>query len=103
MIWETTYQGNPTPPAGTVFMRAWWASPAARFDVAAPNVGAYPLGRARSEAEREGPVGYSAGLGGGVTLCYFCKNNTRDKRHQPQLAAPKFSQTIKMIMRVTAA
>ncbi len=23
-IWETTYQGNPTPPAGTVFQRSWW-------------------------------------------------------------------------------
>jgi predicted phage terminase large subunit-like protein len=23
-IWETTYQGNPTPPAGTVFRRGWW-------------------------------------------------------------------------------
>ena len=22
--WETTYQGNPTPPAGSVFRRAWW-------------------------------------------------------------------------------
>lgn len=24
VIWEGTYQGNPTPPAGTVFRRAWW-------------------------------------------------------------------------------
>lgn len=23
-IWEGTYQGNPTPPEGTVFMRSWW-------------------------------------------------------------------------------
>lgn len=23
-IWECTYQGNPTPPAGTVFRRTWW-------------------------------------------------------------------------------
>lgn len=37
VIWETTYQGNPVPPAGTVFLRAWWAAPAARFDAAAPN------------------------------------------------------------------
>ncbi len=22
--WETTYQGNPTPPGGSVFRRAWW-------------------------------------------------------------------------------
>jgi len=38
LIWETTYQGNPTPPAGTVFMRAWWARPETRFDAAAPNL-----------------------------------------------------------------
>lgn len=24
-VWETTYQGNPTPPGGTVFERGWWA------------------------------------------------------------------------------
>jgi predicted phage terminase large subunit-like protein len=23
-IWEGTYQGNPTPPSGTIFMRTWW-------------------------------------------------------------------------------
>ncbi|MFN8555803.1 MAG: hypothetical protein U0531_00100, partial [Dehalococcoidia bacterium] len=32
VVWETTYQGNPTPPAGTVFLRAWWSSPGARYD-----------------------------------------------------------------------
>lgn len=24
-VWEATYQGNPTPPEGTIFMRAWWS------------------------------------------------------------------------------
>lgn len=23
-VWETTWQGNPTPPSGTVFRRSWW-------------------------------------------------------------------------------
>jgi predicted phage terminase large subunit-like protein len=23
-IWESTYNGNPTPPGGAVFMKAWW-------------------------------------------------------------------------------
>jgi predicted phage terminase large subunit-like protein len=23
-VWEATYQGNPTPPGGTVFQRSWW-------------------------------------------------------------------------------
>lgn len=23
-IWEGTYQGNPTPPQGTIFLRSWW-------------------------------------------------------------------------------
>ena len=23
-VWEATYQGNPTPPGGTVFLREWW-------------------------------------------------------------------------------
>lgn len=23
-IWEGTYQGNPTPPEGSIFMREWW-------------------------------------------------------------------------------
>lgn len=30
-IWAGTYQGNPTPPSGTVFERAWWGSDR-RFD-----------------------------------------------------------------------
>lgn len=29
-VWETTWQGNPKPPAGTVFRRAWWREN--RFD-----------------------------------------------------------------------
>ncbi len=29
-IWECTYQGNPTPPAGMIFRREWWRD--ARFD-----------------------------------------------------------------------
>lgn len=32
-IWEGTYQGNPTPPEGSVFMRAWWGGQN-RFDIA---------------------------------------------------------------------
>lgn len=24
-VWEATYQGNPTAPEGTIFMRAWWS------------------------------------------------------------------------------
>jgi predicted phage terminase large subunit-like protein len=32
-IWEGTYQGNPTPPAGTIFKRAWWQN-GQRFDAA---------------------------------------------------------------------
>lgn len=30
-IWEATYQGNPTPPGGSVFRRAWWRNQS-RFD-----------------------------------------------------------------------
>lgn len=30
-VWEGTYQGNPTPPEGTVFKRAWWSGKN-RFD-----------------------------------------------------------------------
>jgi predicted phage terminase large subunit-like protein len=32
-VWETTYQGNPTPPAGTVFRREWWRE-SNRYDAA---------------------------------------------------------------------
>lgn len=31
-VWEGTYQGNPVPPAGTVFHRGWWKEPETRFD-----------------------------------------------------------------------
>jgi predicted phage terminase large subunit-like protein len=31
-IWEGTYQGNPTPPAGTIFRREWWRGQN-RFDI----------------------------------------------------------------------
>ena len=31
--WQATYQGNPTPPAGTVFKREWWRGQT-RFDAA---------------------------------------------------------------------
>jgi phage terminase large subunit-like protein len=30
-VWEGTYQGHPTPPAGTVFQREWWKA-GTRFD-----------------------------------------------------------------------
>lgn len=33
VIWEGTYQGNPTPPEGSIFMRSWWAGKN-RFDLA---------------------------------------------------------------------
>jgi predicted phage terminase large subunit-like protein len=33
-IWEGTYQGNPMPPAGTVFQREWWKGEDRRFDAA---------------------------------------------------------------------
>lgn len=32
-VWEATYQGNPTAPEGTIFMRSWWG-PDNRFDLA---------------------------------------------------------------------
>lgn len=31
-IWESTYQGNPTPPEGTIFLREWWLSQN-RYDI----------------------------------------------------------------------
>jgi len=34
-IWETTYQGNPSPPAGSVFKRSWWLRDT-RYDVTEP-------------------------------------------------------------------
>lgn len=33
VIWESTYQGNPVPPSGTVFKREWWRGQN-RFDIA---------------------------------------------------------------------
>lgn len=33
--WEATYQGNPTPPGGTVFKRSWWRE-ANRYDATDP-------------------------------------------------------------------
>jgi predicted phage terminase large subunit-like protein len=34
-IWETTYQGNPTPPGGSVFRHEWWIGKN-RFDAGDP-------------------------------------------------------------------
>lgn len=33
-VWEATYQGNPTPPAGYTFKRKWWQRGANRYDAA---------------------------------------------------------------------
>lgn len=30
-VWEGTYQGNPTPPGGVIFLRDWWNTPERRF------------------------------------------------------------------------
>jgi predicted phage terminase large subunit-like protein len=30
-VWEATYQGNPTPPGGTIFLSDWWDDPKRRF------------------------------------------------------------------------
>lgn len=36
VIWEATYQGNPTPPEGTIFIRSWWGNKN-RFDASDPS------------------------------------------------------------------
>jgi len=33
MAWEGTYQSNPTPPGGVVFLRDWWMNQETRYDV----------------------------------------------------------------------
>lgn len=35
-IFSATYQGDPTPPGGTIFKRAWWNDPARRFNAGDP-------------------------------------------------------------------
>lgn len=45
IVWETTHQGNPTPAAGTVFLRSWWATPASRFDAGDPGLVTSSVGR----------------------------------------------------------
>lgn len=43
-IWEATYQGNPTPPGGSVFRRAWWRGEN-RYDAADRGLVARCVGR----------------------------------------------------------
>lgn len=43
-VWNGTYQGNPTPPEGTVFLREWWRKPN-RFDAGDPGLIQACIGR----------------------------------------------------------
>lgn len=44
-IWECTYQGRPTPPGGSVFLRDWWRDTSARFDAGNDAVAAQYVAR----------------------------------------------------------
>lgn len=43
-IWSSTYQGSPTPPQGTVFMRSWFES-GTRYDISEAGLAHWVIGR----------------------------------------------------------
>ena len=45
MAWEGTYQSNPTPPGGVVFLRDWWNTPDLRYDAMSAGVEASAIAR----------------------------------------------------------
>lgn len=44
-VWEGTYQGNPTPPGGNIFKRAWWEVEGSRFDHGDRSLANWVVGR----------------------------------------------------------
>lgn len=56
LVWEATYQGNPTPAGGYTFRREWWSAGERRYDPDADNYEARVIARLQSldTAEEEG-------------------------------------------------
>lgn len=44
-IFEATYQANPTPLGGSVFLREWWHEPGTRIDIGSPALDSLVIGR----------------------------------------------------------